>query len=109
MPQKISQEERYGLERLIGPLIHPMERLRSGIIRLVQRAGGRPGHARQRCLNYQSWVQAGRETVGKNLVLIDVFDAITGSLKCGWYNTQKALCTIKWRMIAVQEQKLTTS
>jgi hypothetical protein len=32
MPEKISQEERYGLEGLIGPWIHPMERLRSGII-----------------------------------------------------------------------------
>jgi hypothetical protein len=32
---------------------------------------------------------------GRDLVLSPVSDIMAGSLKSGWYNTQKALCTIK--------------
>jgi hypothetical protein len=46
---------------------------------------------------------------GENLVLIASLDAIVTSLKSGWYSTQKALCTIKWRRMEDQEEKLATS
>src|SRR5271156_1717569 len=46
---------------------------------------------------------------GENLVLIASLDAIVASLKSGWYSTQKALCTIKWRRREDQEEKLATS
>jgi hypothetical protein len=45
----------------------------------------------------------------RNLILIATLDAMVASLKSGWYSTQKALCTIKWRRMEDQEEKLMTS